>query len=157
MEERRSRGEPEEVGSNTTEELGGVTAGTDEESLAEGSGDDDGDAGPGLKEFGVALLDCGREDDGVEVGTETGIIENDNTGEEFPGEGKRMAERDGTTAEEVIRAADEDAETTGEETTGEETTGEEAAGTGKTEDAELESVALGVCTGPDGEATTELD
>jgi hypothetical protein len=152
----------------TMEELGDVTAGTGEagdvrERPADGSGDEDGDAGPELKELGAALLNDGTDDDGVAVGTETGIIENDNPGEELPGEGKGMAERDGMTAEEVIRTADEDRDATGEEATGEQTTGEESTGTGMTEDAgtlpmgELEGVALGDCTGPEGEATTELD
>jgi hypothetical protein len=170
-----------EGSTNTAEELGDVTAGTEEAgdvtagseaagdgTLADGTGDEDGDAGPGVKELGVALLDAGAEDDGVAVGTETGIIENDNTGEALPGEGRGIAEREGMTGEDEISTA-EDGETTGEEatgeeTTGEETTGDETTGTGTTEDAgtlpvgELEGVALGVCTGvTDGEATSELD
>jgi hypothetical protein len=157
----------EVVATSTREELGDVTAGTEEARdvggrLADNSGDEDGAAGPGLKELGAALLDGGTDDNGDEVGTETGIIEND-TGDELPGEGKGIAERDGMTEEDVIRAADEDGESTGEETTGEETTGEETTGTEMIGDAgmlpvgEVEGVALGVCTGTDGEATTMLD
>ncbi|GIC90312.1 uncharacterized protein Aud_006746 [Aspergillus udagawae] len=172
----------EVVATSTREELGDVTAGTEEARdvggrLADNSGDEDGAAGPGLKELGAALLDGETDDDGVEVGTETGIIEND-TGDELPGEGKGIAERDGMTAEDVIRAADEDGESTGEETTGEETTEEETTEEETTEEetteeettgtemigdagtlpvGEVEGVALGVCTGTDGEATTMLD
>jgi hypothetical protein len=125
--------------------------------LADNSGDEDGAAGPRLKELGAALLDGGTDDDGVEVGTETGIIEND-TGDELPGEAKGIAERDRMAAEDVIRAADEDGESTGEETTGEETTGTEMIGdAGTLPVGEVEGVALGVCTGTDGEATTMLD
>jgi hypothetical protein len=152
----------EVVATSTREELGDVTAGTEEARdvggrLADNSGDEDGAAGPGLKELGAALLDGGTDDDGDEVGTETGIIEND-TGDELPGEGKGIAERDGMTEEDVIRAADEDGESTGEETTGEETTGTEMIGdAGMLPVGEVEGVALGVCTGTDGEATTMLD
>ncbi|GIJ85047.1 hypothetical protein Asppvi_003902 [Aspergillus pseudoviridinutans] len=192
LEEGLSLDEAGVVATNAAEELGDVTAGTEEagddgERLADGSGDDDDDAaGPGLKELGAALLDGGT-DDGVEVGTETGIIENDSTGDELPGEGRGIAERDGMTAEEVIRADDEDGAAgpglkeigaslldggtdddgleVGTETgiiendnTGDELPGTEMTGGADTLPVgEVEGVALGVCTGTDGEATTMLD